>query len=321
MPRPCAALVALATLPGALDGGTAAVAPRARFSNVFSDHMVLQRGSPIELWGFDAPASAADLTVSFGSASAKVFWPVAADGSWRAVLPPLAGTPCNGTALVLKAGTVALQTLADVCIGDVYLFSGQSNIDIPEAYANQFDPAAQVAEEAFADKHSVDLRVMIVPNQVPGLHYTDAPAQELVTVPDCPLCGPPFDAAGQYKFCSCNSLRWARANSSVVRGFSATAYFTGAALRKAMAPDNVVPLGLIRSSWGGTKIRQWMGPAALNAEYCPSPSLGPGSTGTLYANMILPLVGLKFAAVTWCKCASRFFAPSSHDDHMSLFMM
>ena len=67
------------------------------------------------------------------------------------------------------------------------------------------------------------------------------------------------------------------------------------------APGSVVPLGLIRSSQGGTKLRQWMGPAALNAKYCPSPSLGPGSTGTLYANMILPLVGLEFAAVTWCK--------------------
>ena len=100
--------------------------------------------------------------------------------------------------------------------------------------ANQFDPAAQVTEEAFADEHGKDVRLMIVPNQVMGLHYTSTPAQELADVPDCQLCGPAFDASSLYKFCTCNALRWAQANSSVVRGFSATAWFTGAALRRAM---------------------------------------------------------------------------------------
>jgi hypothetical protein len=90
---------------------------------------------------------------------------------------------CNGTDLVLKSGGDAVQTLTDICIGDVYLFSGQSNIDVPEAYGHQFDPAAQAKEEAFADANP-DLRLMIVPNQLPGLDYTAAPAAELADVPD-----------------------------------------------------------------------------------------------------------------------------------------
>ena len=51
----------------------------------------------------------------------------------------------------------------------------------------------QEAEEKFADANS-DIRLMIVPNQVPGLDYTATPAKELTDVPDCPMCAPPFVA-------------------------------------------------------------------------------------------------------------------------------
>ena len=224
-------LVAVALLLAALPGSAAATA---RFSNVFGSQMVLQRDQPIELWGFNAAPDASQLTVHWGSAAAEVYWPVSADGSWRALLPALPAAPCNGTALVLKSAGVAVDTLADVCIGDVYLFSGQSNIDIPQAYGHQFSPAAQAADEAFADANP-DIRLMIVPNQVPGLNYQETPAKELAVVPDCPLCGPPFDSAGKYNYCQCNTLRWARANGTVVRGFSATAWFTGKCVQQRSA--------------------------------------------------------------------------------------
>jgi hypothetical protein len=106
--------------------------------------MVLQRDKPIEVWGFDAPASSSALTIHYGANAVEAYWPVAADGSWRAVLPALPGAPCNSTALVLKARGVTVQSLSDVCIGDLHLFAGQSNIDIGESYANQFSPVAQV---------------------------------------------------------------------------------------------------------------------------------------------------------------------------------
>ena len=59
-----------------------------------------------------------------------------------------------------------------------------------------------------------------------------------------------------------------------------------------------VPLGLIRSSWGGTKIREWSSAAAI-AECTQAVPAPPGTTTKLFANMILPLVGLNFKAVTW----------------------
>ena len=119
-----------------------------RFSNVFASHMVLQRGQPIELWGFGASPSASNLSVHMGSAATDVYWPVGADGSWKAELPAMHGFGCNGTQLVLKSEGKLVQALSDICIGDVYLFSGQSNIDLAESYANQFDAEAQVKEES-----------------------------------------------------------------------------------------------------------------------------------------------------------------------------
>ena len=231
-------------LPLLLSAGGASAA--ARFSNVFASHMVIQRGRPIEVWGFGASPSASALTVHIGSEAADAYWPVSADGSWKAVLPAIHGFGCNGTALVLKSGGVAVQTLRDICVGDVYLFSGQSNIDVPEAYGHQTDSAAQAAEEAFADANP-DIRLMIVPNQLAGLDYTATPAAELADVPDSAICPPAFDAAGKYQYCQADALKWARANGTVVRGFSATAWFTGTALRKAQDKGRPVPLGLVRS--------------------------------------------------------------------------
>jgi len=260
--------------------------------------MVLQRGEPIELWGFGASPSASTLTVHIGSDVASVYWPVEADGSWQAVLPAVHGFGCNGTSLVLKSGGVAVQTLSDICVGDVYLFSGQSNIDLPEAYANQFDAAAQTKEEAFADANS-DIRLRIISHPPSSVLWSDHPA-ELADVPDSPLCvgnHTPFDDAGKYRYCQTDALQWAQANGTAIRGFSATAWFTGTALRKSMDKARRVPLGLIRSSGGGTKIRQWSSADALAK--CTQSIPAPKDKSLLFENMIQPLAGVNFAAVVW----------------------
>ena len=276
--------------------GTASAA--ARFSNVFASRMVLQRGEPIEVWGFGASSWASNLSVHLGTAASDVYWPVGADGSWKALLPAIHGFGCNGTELVLKSGGEAVQTLVDVCIGDVYLFSGQSNIDLPEAYANQFDAAAQTKEEAFADANP-DIRLMIISHPPSSVLWPAHPA-ELANVPDSPLCvgnHTPFEDSGKYRYCQTDALKWARANGTAIRGFSATAWFTGAALRKSMDKDQRVPLGLIRSSAGGTKIRQWSSADALAK--CRQSSPAPKDSSTLFENMIQPLKGIHFAAVVW----------------------
>ena len=148
-----------------------------RFSNVFQSHMVLQRHTPIRLWG-PGPCAAADrLSVAFGAGHA-VDAECTATGSWAATLP--AQGAANGTALSLLRLGSNVHQLDDVAVGDVFLFSGQSNIDIPESYGHQFNASAQSVEEQLADALGAAglVRFAIVPNQVGGLSYNTTLAAE-----------------------------------------------------------------------------------------------------------------------------------------------
>ena len=103
-------------------------------------------------------------------------------------------------------------------------------------------------------------------------------------MPDCAACPPPF-ASGSYADCQCNALRWRRASAESVRGFSATGWFTGAALHRLLGatlgePLAGVPLGLLRSSWGGTMSITWSSADAL-AKCPPGDARGTGSLDVL----------------------------------------
>lgn len=259
-------------------------------SSVFQDHMVLQRNRPIRVWGWGAQGDSG-ITVTFGSTTAHV---TTTDDRWNAVFPPQQAN-VNGVNLTVSQGGCTIATVADIAIGDVYLFSGQSNIDIPEAYAHQFNEAAQTAEEAYADSLQGRTRIMIVPNQVRGINYNETPARELAVVPNTPACGPSF-VSGAYVNCQTNAMRWTRANGTNIRGFSATAWFTGKYIRQQMgAALDGVPIGLVRSSWGGTPIQDWTPAETVSA--CPQPV--QTRTSTLYDWMINPFIGIEWSGITW----------------------
>lgn len=284
-----------------------------RFSNVFQDHMVLQRGYPIQVWGLGATADK-ELKVEFVDENGDVLASVKNrpwfDGKWNLTVPtlPEQATGQSFTLTVTNEGSDAPdQSLHDVTLGDVYLFTGQSNVDLPESYALQFNETHQIFEEAFADKAGAlgMIRIMIVPNQVPGLQYGALPKEELANVPDCKLC--PFPFAGtpaSYHVCHCNALRWTRASAKAIRGFTALGWFSGAALARSSPSLGKVPLGLVRSSWGGTKILRWSGPDAM--AQCPQTSKphGRGLPSDLFSNMIYPLMRLRFSAIVWMHGAS-----------------
>ena len=272
--------------------------------------MVLQRNQPLKFWGPGTPT--AGLRVCLATDCAAVA--ASPGGGWAATLP---ARPASATPLELSLG--AVQTLRDVVIGDVFLFSGQSNIDLPQSYAHQlytpklagcqpqndtnrmcssFNSSAQDDTEQLADrmgKRSGLLRLMIV--AAPPAAGNSTPALELPESPDCPPCPSP---STPYVACGCDAMKWARANASNVRGFSATAWFSGAALLSLGAKATAgVPFGLIRSSMGGTQIQLWSSPAALR-------KCGPTTAksfwrpySSLFANMIVPMRGLGFAGLTW----------------------
>lgn len=268
-----------------------------RFSNVFQSHMVLQRNMQIKLWGLSG--SALNVTVHFGPhhGCASVENGTIKDGKWHITLPAFPATPkyVSYNLQLYDSNLTLLQNLTDILIGDTFLCSGQSNIDVPQQYANQFNEADQMKEESIADAVGNMIRIMIVPNQVSGLHYNATPQYELTDVPDCKLCGPAFKN-GTYTYCQCNAMKWTRSSATTTRGFSATCWYLGKSIFFGVLKSSV-PVGLVRSSWGGTKIHKWQSSEAIAK--CPQEGKVPSDASFLWNGMINPLIGLHFSAVVW----------------------
>jgi sialate O-acetylesterase len=200
--------------------GGAAAAPALGFDPVFTDHAVLQRGRPLEVWG-QAPAKA-KLTVEIAGQSVKT----AADkgGHWRARFQPLqAGGPYE---LKLSQDKGESRVLFDVAVGDVFLCSGQSNME----FAVRQGLNAETEINAGADPN---IRLLMIPR-----------------ISKSQMAGP-FEAA----------IGWKAAAPDVVRDFSAACWFMGRELQR----DQKVPIGLIDASWGGTPVQSWTSAKGLHA--------------------------------------------------------
>ncbi len=185
---------------------------------LLTDHMVIQRGLPAHVWGKAAPAEA--VSVSFrGQARSTV-----ADsmGLWSVVLPPSdAGGPFE---LEVKGANVV--TLRDVLVGDVWVASGQSNMDMQlKSVAN-----AQV-EIAAANRPRI--RLLHVANKVSSFPLDDVEAKP-----------------------------WAPCTPESVAAFSAVAYFFGRDLQDKLG----VPIGLIHTAWGGTPAESWTSMRGLSSD-------------------------------------------------------
>lgn len=103
------------------------IAPGLQLSRLFNDHMVLQRETPLKIWGW--AASGEKLTVEF--AEQKKSTTVAADGSWQVVLDPMPANATGSTLTVSSAASNQKLEIKDVLVGEVWLLGGQSNMAFP----------------------------------------------------------------------------------------------------------------------------------------------------------------------------------------------
>jgi sialate O-acetylesterase len=203
----------------ALIADTPAVA-QPQLSEIFTDHAVLQRDRAIEIWGTARPLE--QLTVSVADQSAATT--ANANGSWRVQLPPMkAGGPYQ---LSVKNKAGEKQQRDDVLIGDVFLCSGQSNMEMKVK-------ASMNAEAEIRRANSTQIRLYNVER---------ASASEPQTI---------FKTPGTWKV----------ANSSNVGEFSAVCFYFALELQ----PHVDVPVGLINAAWGGSAIEAWIGADALVA--------------------------------------------------------
>lgn len=245
-------------------------------SPMFSSHMVLQRGVRVPVWGWTDPGARVSVTINGEVAHAEA----GADGRWETRIGPLSvGEPT--TLLVTGPQSVAFD---DVLVGDVWLCSGQSNMEMGIEAAN--DAA----------------------NEVAAANY---PNIRLFSVEKTFNTRPQLGLKGTWQRCTPETIKqgpWA--------GFTAAGYYFGRELYKQLN----VPIGLIQSAWGGTRAEAWTDAESLAPfEYLstdlkaigdytaaparsnlPDPAKGNVNFPTvLYNGMISPVIPFGIKGAIW----------------------
>lgn len=235
-----------------------------KLASIFGDSMVLQRDLPVPVWG---TADAGEkVTVSFGDQTQTA----TADksGAWQVKLDPL---KANSQGQVLKVSGSSAVELKDVLVGEVWICSGQSNMEWPVRAS--LNPAEETAA-------------------------ADLPMIRLFNVPAHVVSPTPLDTtAGKWEVCS----------PQTVGGFSAVGFFFGRRLQKELD----VPVGLVGSNWGGTRIEPWTtldgfksvpqlkDIANTVAAYTPETKVGGGSPSAIYNAMVHPLAPFAMRGAIW----------------------
>ncbi len=194
--------------------------PLSLLYTMFQNHAVLQRDKPLPLWGLTAPGATVEVFFAGQSASATAD----AKGHWQLTLPAMkAGGPYTLTA---NSSSGETQTLSDVMLGDVYLCSGQSNMELPLRLATNYDSELRSAQNTQLRLFHVQRFSSAVPHESFGA-----------------------DAS------------WAVTSPETAKEFSATCYYFGSELQ----PAAKVAVGLIEDAWGGAAIQAWISNDTLNA--------------------------------------------------------
>lgn len=240
------------------------ISAKVTLPKMFSDGMVMQRETNANLWGTAKASSAVKITTSWDKKTYTV--KAGNDGKWKtSVKTPAAGGPYT---ITLSDGEKTV--LDNILIGEVWICSGQSNMEMPmKGFKNQ------PVEGAVADI----------------LHSTDKQLR-LFTVKRNSRFAPVDTVSG----------KWNEAGPASVREFSATAYYFGRELRQALG----VPVGLIVTAWGGSACEAWMTADWLkpfpDAKIPSSPEDIKSKNRTptvLYNGMLRPLIGVTMRGVIW----------------------
>ena len=195
---------------------------KVKLSPLFSDNMVLQQEAEVPVWGKASPEMRVIVIPSW---SGEKYENIAdRTGNWKVNIKiPKAGGPYHLE--IIDGEKVRLE---NVMIGEVWLCSGQSNMQMPvEGWGKVKNYQQEVAQANYPN-----IRLMTVSNTI-----SLSPSQEFTAV------------GGGWQVCS----------SGTIRESSAAAYFFG----REIARTQQVPVGLICAHWGGTNIESWISAQAL----------------------------------------------------------
>jgi sialate O-acetylesterase len=259
---------------GSLDAGAASL----KLPALVSSHMVLQQQTSVKVWGWAKPGTNVFVKTSWQKKSNHTT--VDNEGNWKLNLTtPVAGGPYT---ITVKADTTIL--LEDILIGEVWICSGQSNMQMP---------------------------VNGIPSQpVNGSNDVIAKGKDdrirLFTVKRELKVSPQDNCQGTWKAAAPRS----------VANFSAVGYFFGKYVEETLA----VPVGLISTNWGGTPAESWTDEATLRREFrefdlsvLNTDKVTAQSPAVLFNCMIHPILNYTIRGVIWYQGESNAANPTQYE--------
>lgn len=229
-----------------------------KVAEVFSSNMVLQQGRPIHVWGVAAPGK--HIVVNFGGQKLKT--KVGHDGLWKVELAPMKAS-FKPQILTIR-GDGQTITFNNILIGEVWLASGQSNMEYSMNNHPQFakpkkgNPNFQFHE--WEKAYNPNIRLLYIEKNLKS-----------DTLP---------------------TKGWEQVNQKSLKPFSAAAWFFAKMLQDSLK----VPVGIISSSWGGTRIEEW------------TPEIGKR-----YQKMIQPMVPFAIRGFLWYQGESNLIDDGDTD--------
>ncbi|WP_206082035.1 sialate O-acetylesterase [Maribellus sediminis] len=233
-----------------------------RLPAILSDHMLLQQNSEVKFWGWADPRTTIKIIPEWSKDTTLVT--ASEKAKWETTIQ----TPESGGPYTIQVLSDDKNiTINDVLIGELWLCSGQSNMEY------NVNKGVADAKEALADCEN---------NQVRFFFVKKATAEY-----------PQDDCTGYWKVCNAESMQW----------FSSVGYFFGQKLYENLG----IPIGLINSNWGGTPVETWTPIDKIEnpEKVMKETSVLKKSTGwdntvsSTYNAMIHPLINMKMAGAIW----------------------
>ncbi|WP_461533162.1 sialate O-acetylesterase [Sinomicrobium sp.] len=246
---------------------------------LFSDHMVLQRETEVSIWGTDNPDTKISISTEWGEKASAV---TDADGKWKLTVK----TTDAGDPYTIEIKGSEKIVLSDVLLGEVWLCSGQSNMQMPMKGFN--GQPINNSNDIVLNSTNPQLRLFHVKRDM-----SDNPKEN-------------YEGS------------WKQATPEAVFNFSAVAYMYGSMLQEKLG----VPVGIINSSVGGTRVEAW-----TRNEVLTDPKLGvkvkmgksemdKNNASVLYNAMIHPLIPYGIKGVLWYQGESN---RGNHEEYKTLF--
>ncbi len=251
---------------------------KVRLPNIIGSHMVLQQKSKVKLWGWAAASESITIKTTWDTTTYKV---IATNGAnWETEI----NTPAAGGSYTITIEGENKIILEDVLIGEVWVCSGQSNME----WSGDQDLKESIDEAPKANQP--EIRLFYV-NKSTSLYPQD-------------------NVEGKWVVCSPESMIH----------FSAIGYFFGKKINSSIK----TPVGLINSNWGGTPAETWTPAYVIEKDPIikkGAESLGqyawwPSNTAIAYNAMIAPLTKFSISGVLWYQGESNV---SSYYSYEQLF--